>query len=174
MRTQVRSLVLLSELRIQCCCKLWCRSQRRLGSHVAVAVVEAGSCRSNSTPHLGTSICLVCSPKKPKKKKKRMNNRMEFLLWHSELSIRLQWLGLLQRCGFDPCPDAVGWRIQHGCAEAAAAWIPSMVWERPYAEGVAIKKKKEWMNKWGRPSVESNNSQKVVGQWLRGKWVTPL
>ena len=33
----VRSLVLLSGLRIQCCCELWCRSQMWLGSRVAVA-----------------------------------------------------------------------------------------------------------------------------------------
>ena len=34
----VRSLVLLSGLRIQHCHELWCRSQMRLGSQVAVAV----------------------------------------------------------------------------------------------------------------------------------------
>ena len=38
MRLQVRSLALLSGLRIQCCCELWCRSQIRLGSGIAVAV----------------------------------------------------------------------------------------------------------------------------------------
>ena len=32
------SLASLSELGIQCCRELWCRSQRRLGSQVAVAV----------------------------------------------------------------------------------------------------------------------------------------
>ena len=35
-----------------------------LGSHVAVAVAQAGSCSSNSTSSLGTYICLRCSPKK--------------------------------------------------------------------------------------------------------------
>ena len=39
MRLQVRSLALLSGLRIQRCPELWCRSQTRLGSDVAVAVV---------------------------------------------------------------------------------------------------------------------------------------
>ena len=39
MRAQVRSLASLSGLRIWCCLVLWCRSQTRLGSHVAVAVV---------------------------------------------------------------------------------------------------------------------------------------
>ena len=43
----------------------------RLGSHVAVAVAYAGSCSSDSTPSLGTSICPGCGPKKEKKKKKR-------------------------------------------------------------------------------------------------------
>ena len=38
----------------------------RLRSCVAVAVVQAGSCSSNLTPSLGTSICLMCGPKKKK------------------------------------------------------------------------------------------------------------
>ena len=37
---------------------VWCRSQMRLGSELAVAVVQAGSCSSNLTPNLGISICL--------------------------------------------------------------------------------------------------------------------
>ena len=43
----------------------------RLGSHVAVAVAYAGSCSSDSTPSLGTSICPGCGPKKEKKKKEK-------------------------------------------------------------------------------------------------------
>ena len=39
MRTWVWSLALLSVLRIQHCCELWCRSQIWLGSGVAVAVI---------------------------------------------------------------------------------------------------------------------------------------
>ena len=35
---------------------------------VAVAVVLAGSCSSDSTPSLGTSICHGCGPKKRKKR----------------------------------------------------------------------------------------------------------
>ena len=38
-RKQVQSLALLSELRIWHCHELWCRSQTRLGSGIAVAVV---------------------------------------------------------------------------------------------------------------------------------------
>ena len=41
----------------RCCRELWCRSQTWLGSYIAVAVVWAGSCSSNSTPSRGTSIC---------------------------------------------------------------------------------------------------------------------
>ena len=41
MRTQVRSLVLLSGLRIRDCCDLWYRSQTQFGSCVAVAVAVA-------------------------------------------------------------------------------------------------------------------------------------
>ena len=53
--------------RARCCCKLQCRLQRQLGSHVAVAVVQAGSCSFASTPGLGTSIRQGCGPKKTKK-----------------------------------------------------------------------------------------------------------
>ena len=38
MRSQVRSLALLSRLRIQHCRELWCRSQMQLGCSIAVAV----------------------------------------------------------------------------------------------------------------------------------------
>ena len=57
MRMQVLSLASLSGLRIQHYLELWRRSQMRLGSGVAVAVVLAGSCSSDSTASLGTSIC---------------------------------------------------------------------------------------------------------------------
>ena len=46
-RTQVRSLASLSGLEIQRCHELWCRLQMRLGSGVAVAVVQAGSYSSD-------------------------------------------------------------------------------------------------------------------------------
>ena len=39
MRMQVQSLALLSGLKIRYCHELWCRSQTRLGSLVAMAVV---------------------------------------------------------------------------------------------------------------------------------------
>ena len=60
---------LLSDLRIQCCHKLRCRSQTQLGSGVAVAVVQPGSCSSDSTPSLGTFICCGYDPKGQKKKR---------------------------------------------------------------------------------------------------------
>ena len=41
--------------------------QARLGSGVAVAVVWAGSCSSDSTSSLGTFICCKCGPKNTKK-----------------------------------------------------------------------------------------------------------
>ena len=66
MRTQVRSLALLSGLRIWHCCELWYRSQTQLRSGVAVA----GSYSSDWTPSLGISICHGCSSKKTKDKKK--------------------------------------------------------------------------------------------------------
>ena len=48
----VQYLASLSGLRIRHCCELRCRSQTRLGSDVAVAVVQASSCSSDYTPSL--------------------------------------------------------------------------------------------------------------------------
>ena len=64
MRTWVQSLALLSGLRIWLYRELWCRSQMGPGSGLAVPVVWAGSCSSDLTPSLGTSICCGCGPKK--------------------------------------------------------------------------------------------------------------
>ena len=70
MRMWVQFLASLSELRILRCHELWRRSQMRLGSCMTVAVAQSGSCSSDLTPSLGTSICLGWGPKKEKKKKK--------------------------------------------------------------------------------------------------------
>ena len=70
MRLRVRSLALLSGLRIRRCRELWCSLQTQLGSSVAVALAQAGGYSSDSNPSLGTSVCQGCSPKKKKKKKK--------------------------------------------------------------------------------------------------------
>ena len=87
MRTWVQSLASLSGLRSQCCHKLWYRSQVKLGSHDVVAVAQARSYSSDTTPNLGTSICHVCSlkkqankqtnkqTKKPKKQKPKKPNQ---------------------------------------------------------------------------------------------------
>ena len=69
----VWSLAPLSWLRIYCCHELFCRWQMLLGSHVVVAVVSALSYSSDSTPHLGTSVCCACSSKNTKKKKIRLD-----------------------------------------------------------------------------------------------------
>ena len=70
MRTWLRSLALLSGFRIQRGHELWRGSQMQLGSGVAVAVVEAGSCSSDSTPSLRISMCWWYGPKKTKNKNK--------------------------------------------------------------------------------------------------------
>ena len=54
---RVRSLASLSGLKIQHYCKLWCKLQMGLGSHVVVAVAQAKSCSSDSTPSPETAIC---------------------------------------------------------------------------------------------------------------------
>ena len=81
---QVRSLHLLSELRIQHCHELWSSLQAWLRYCVAVAV--AGSYSSDSTPSLGTSICHRSGPrnsnnnnnnkKKTKDQKKKKKKRL--------------------------------------------------------------------------------------------------
>ena len=63
LRLWVRSLASLSGLKIWHCHKLWCRSQMRLGSGIAVAVAQAGSYSTDSIPSLGTSTFYKCSPK---------------------------------------------------------------------------------------------------------------
>ena len=72
MRRRVPSLASISGVGLWRCCELWCGSRTYLESHVAVtvavAVVVAGSCSSDSTPSLGTSVCRGCGPKKKKKK----------------------------------------------------------------------------------------------------------
>ena len=65
MRMQVWSLASLSGLRSWCCCKLWHRLRCRCSLDLAfLAMAWACSCRSDSTPSLGTSICRRCSHKK--------------------------------------------------------------------------------------------------------------
>ena len=56
LRIQVQFLASISGLRIQHCCELWYRLPMWLRSCIAVAVVQASSCSSDSTPSLGTSI----------------------------------------------------------------------------------------------------------------------
>ena len=68
-RLGVRSLALFSGLRISCSHELCCQLQTWLRSCIAVAVRLVGSCSSNSTPSLGTSVCCRYGPKKRKKSK---------------------------------------------------------------------------------------------------------
>ena len=61
-------------VKTQHCHELWFRSQMWLGSGVAVAMAWAGSCSSDLTPGLGTSICCRYSnpPIPPRKKAKKI------------------------------------------------------------------------------------------------------
>ena len=53
------------------------RSQMQLGSPMAMAVVQASSCSSNSTPSLGTSCAVGAALKKKKKKRKKEKKENE-------------------------------------------------------------------------------------------------
>ena len=86
MRLQVRSLALLSGLKIRCCHELWCRSQTRLGSWVAVALAQTDNYSSDLTPSLGTSICHVCGPRKDRGK-----TLAKFSLYYKDTVIKIQW-----------------------------------------------------------------------------------
>ena len=89
MRMQVRSLSSLSGLRIQCCHELCCRLQMGLRSRVAVAVEEAGSCSSDSTPSLGTSKCHRYGPKKTKRQKKNSVMLNTYTYTHKHICIHV-------------------------------------------------------------------------------------
>ena len=71
MRMQVPSLASLSGSGIRRCPELWYRWKIRLGSRLAAAVVEAGSCSSVWTPSLGTSIRHRRGSKRQKKREER-------------------------------------------------------------------------------------------------------
>ena len=60
MRMWIPSLASLSGSRIWHCHELWCRLKTQLRSDVAVAVAQASSYSSDSTPSLETSMCLRC------------------------------------------------------------------------------------------------------------------
>ena len=55
--------------------ELWCRSQTRLGSGVAVALAQAGSNSSDQTPSPRTSIYRGWGPKKDKKTKRKKKKK---------------------------------------------------------------------------------------------------
>ena len=76
MKIQVQSLASLSGLRIQHGHKLRCRSQTQLTSGVAVAMVWAGSCRSDFTLifpwELSYAVGAVVKRKKEKRKERNV------------------------------------------------------------------------------------------------------
>ena len=92
---------------------------------VAVAVVEAGSCSSNSTPRLGTSVNHRCGPKKTKKNLKKERKKKNPTSVHEDAG---------SICG-------LAWWLW--CRPAAVAPIQPLAWELPYAVGVALKRKKK-------------------------------
>ena len=71
MRMQVRSLALLSGLRIWCCYELWCRCRHSSYPKLLWPWCRPAAASSDSTPSLGASICCGCDPKKTKKKKEK-------------------------------------------------------------------------------------------------------
>ena len=64
----IPGLISLSGLRIWHCHELWCTLQTWLRSGIAVAIIQAGSCSSDSTPGLGTQYATGAALKKSHKK----------------------------------------------------------------------------------------------------------
>ena len=75
MRMRFQFLASLSVLGIQHCHELWWSLQTCFGSPVAVA----GSCSSNSTLSLGTSLCCRWGSKKQNKKKKKKKEKKRII-----------------------------------------------------------------------------------------------
>ena len=136
MRLQVQSLASLSGLGIWHCRELWCRLQTWLGSGVAVA----GSCSSNLTPGLGTSMCHGRGPKKKKKKStkvtmssvlKNFNGPPGLLLSHLDMQI----LEDLKRVNLPVpnLPPSVEMSFSRGMWHFSLFPNPEWVWEeRPW------------------------------------------
>ena len=89
MRLRVRSLALLSGLKIWRCRELWCRLQTRLGSGVAVALVLAGVGAATAPirplawePPYATGAALKRQKKKKRFKKKKKKQNMLSLFLH--------------------------------------------------------------------------------------------
>ena len=64
---------LTQRVRDQAMLQLWRRLAMWLSFAIAVSVAQAGSCGSNSTPSLGTSICHRCGPIKNKQSNNNNN-----------------------------------------------------------------------------------------------------
>ena len=136
MRLQVRSLALRSGLRIRRCREMWCGSQTRLGSRVAVALAEAGGYSSDSIPSLGTSICRRSGPRKkaktPTHKKKSLGGPAFHWRGH------LKWAVAGGVCGTKPLTRGVGansrWPVSEWSQTAgqrSASTENRLVWKPP-------------------------------------------
>ena len=92
MRIWIRSLALLSVLRIQHCCELWCRSQMQFRSCIAVAVAQAGSYSSDFTPAWALPYAAGVALKgKHKNKNKQSDKKQQKTQW-GIISQQLEWL----------------------------------------------------------------------------------
>ena len=88
MRTRVQSVASsIGGLRIWHCRELWCRSHMWLRSGPAVAVTQASSYISNSSPNLGTSKRRGCSSKKTHTHKGIVSAHVETLCCTKQKSV---------------------------------------------------------------------------------------
>ena len=102
---------------IQRCHEPWCRSQIRLRSGVAVVVAQAGSCSSDSTPSLGTSIYGGCGHKKQKKKKKNNKKTKNYLFL-----VCLLQLGKPMKLRIKLCSNSISPKTPHLDVRQANEW----------------------------------------------------
>ena len=133
MKMRVQSLALPSGLGIQHCHKLWHRLQMRLGSCVAVAVVQASSCSSDPTPSLRTSIHCSCCHKKTKKTKQNkyrlktvFKHLAEIQISHTQRTLQTPPPRLEAVCFVkEPWAQPGRLDLQQPCA-SSGGWITSM------------------------------------------------
>ena len=94
---EVQSLASLSELRIQCYRELWCTSKIRLRLAL-MCLWYRPAVVADSTPSLGISICLRCSPKKKKRKEKKKGQKKKV---NSQNSLVVEWFRMWHCHSYD-------------------------------------------------------------------------
>ena len=93
------------------------------------------------------------------KRKKENKKQQEFPLWHSGLRIWLQWLGLLQRCCFNPRVQLSGLRI----------WSLPQLWGRSQLQLRCWSWSGNFPMLWVQPFKKKKKKTPVFSSYSKGK-----